>query len=51
MDNVTVGRYETPAAGYVGWIEPASRLWIMFVRESNVPEVYLDRDPVTGAVR
>jgi hypothetical protein len=50
MQNIKVGRYENPDAGYLGWIEPEDATWIAFVRDDHVPEVYLDRDPETGAV-
>ena len=52
MGNITVGRYDDPASvGYVGWLEPEDRTWIMFVKADGTPQVFLDRDPVTGAVR
>lgn len=62
MQNITVGRYTErtpepaderftgPDAGYAGWIEPEDRSWILFVRDDHGVEIYLDRDPVTGAV-
>lgn len=50
MGNVTVGRYADSSSGYKGWIEPDDRTWIMFIRENGVPEAYLDRDSVAGAV-
>jgi hypothetical protein len=50
MQNIKVGRYENTEAGYLGWIEPEDATWIAFVRDDHVPEVYLDRDPETGAV-
>ena len=55
MQNIIVGRYQTDREpkghNWAGWIEPDDRSWIMFVGEdpSNIL-VYLDRDPVTGAV-
>lgn len=36
--------------GYVGWIEPDDRSWVMFIRTDNVPEVFLFRNPHTGEV-
>lgn len=51
MQNIKVGRYEHPdSTGYLGWIEPEDATWIAFVRDDHTPEVYLDRDPETGAV-
>lgn len=51
MQNVKVGRYEHPeSTGYAGWIEPEDRSWILFVRTDHSVEMYLDRDPKTGAV-
>lgn len=52
MQNITVGRYSTtPEPGeYAGWIEPEDRSWLLFVRTDHSVEMYLDRDPETGAV-
>ncbi len=51
MGNVVVGRYtDSASVGYQGWIEPDDRSWIMFIREDGSPQVFLDRDPDTGAV-
>lgn len=60
MQNITVGRYESPVVidgkespkghDYAGWIEPDDKAWIAFVRDDHGVELYLDRDPVTGAV-
>lgn len=50
MQNIKVGRYESSDSGYLGWIEPEDATWIAFVRDDHVPEVYLDREPETGAV-
>ncbi len=33
-----------------GWIEPEDKSWIMFIDAVGSPTVYLNRDPVTGAV-
>lgn len=49
MQNITVGRYEH-AGDWQGWIEPDDLSWIMFVKANGSPVVYLNRDPVTGAV-
>jgi hypothetical protein len=52
MSNITVGRYDDPeSVGYQGWIEPEDRTWIAFVRNDGTPQVFLDRDPETGAVK
>jgi hypothetical protein len=53
MQNITVGRYshESVSRDWQGWIEPDDLSWIAFVRADGVPIVFLDRDPITGAVR
>jgi hypothetical protein len=63
MQNIIVGRYtdgyaegvepvavDNGVGEYAGWIEPEDRSWVLFVRADHSVEVYLDRDPVTGAV-
>jgi hypothetical protein len=50
MTNITIGRYADNSHGYDGWIEPADRSWIMFVRVDGHAEFYGDRDRETGAV-
>lgn len=62
MQNIIVGRYadtyvdpkpvsvDNGVGEYAGWIEPEDRSWIVFVRADHSVEVFLDRDPVTGAV-
>ena len=51
MGNITVGRYADPTStGYQGWVEPDDRTWIAFITAGGSPAVYLNRDPVTGAV-
>jgi len=61
MQNIIVGRYDategllrpdgTIERVWDGWIEPADRSWIAFVRAADrLPEFYLNRDPETGAV-
>jgi hypothetical protein len=47
--NISVGRYSTEV-GYQGWLEPEDRSWIMFVQGDGTPQVFLNRDPLTGAV-
>lgn len=49
MCNIKVGRYQ----GKIGWrgrIEPEDGSWVMFIRDDGIPVVFLNRDPVTGAV-
>lgn len=52
MSNIEVGRYDHPeSVGYQGWIQPSDRTWILFVKNDGSVQAFLDRDPVTGAVR
>ena len=53
MGNITVTRYPDPAevGGWQGYIEPDDKSWIAFVDNDGRPVFFLDRDPVTGAVR
>ncbi len=64
MGNIKVGRYSpgskaTDSEGnwvplsnfWQGWVEPEDKSWIMFIDAAGKPTVFLDRDPVTGAVR
>lgn len=53
MQNITVGRYdhESVTADWQGWIEPDDLSWIAFVKADGTPVVFLDRDPVSGAVK
>ena len=53
MDNITIGRYEHESVtrSYLGWIEPDDKSWIIFIRADGTPEMFADRDPVTGAVK
>jgi hypothetical protein len=52
VGNIAVGRYTDPdSTGYAGWIEPDDKTWIAYVGNGRVPVVFLDRDPVTGAVQ
>lgn len=51
LANVVVGRYADPqAVGYLGWMEPEDRSWVIFVGLDNKPVVFLDRDQTTGEV-
>ncbi len=52
MGNITVTRYQNPEeVGWQGYMEPDDRSWIAFVGNDGRPVFFLDRDPVTGAVR
>jgi hypothetical protein len=55
MPNITIGRYDSPAAGFGGWIEGAAAngaTWITFLDTAGRPVVHWpDRAPdgsVTG---
>lgn len=51
MGNITVGRYSDPeSVGYQGWLEPADRTWIAFIKNDGIPVFFLGRDLETGAV-
>lgn len=51
MNNITVGRYSNPKGiGWLGWMEPKDKSWIIFIDLNNNPKVYLNRDPKTGAI-
>ena len=60
MQNITVGRYESEPIvdgkaypkghDYAGWIEPNDLSWILFVKDDHSVQMYLNRDPETGAV-
>jgi hypothetical protein len=52
MCNIRVGRYDDPAIrkDYQGWVEPEDMSWIMYVRADGTPQVFLERDPDTGAI-
>lgn len=53
MQNITVGRYshESVTQHWQGWIEPDDKSWIAFIAADGSPTVFLDRDPVSGAVK
>lgn len=53
MGNIKVTRYPDPQAvgGWQGYLEPEDRSWIAFIDSEGAPKFFLDRDPVTGAVR
>jgi len=52
MVNIKVGRYSNSETRkfWQGWIEPEDLSWIVFIDADGSPTVFLDRDPVTGAV-
>ncbi len=52
MGNIRVGRYSNPETQkfWQGWIEPENLSWIMFIDAVGRPSVFLNRDPLTGAV-
>ncbi len=52
MSSIRVGRYQNPqSVGWAGWIEPEDLSWIAFIDLKGAPTFFLNRDPVTGAVR
>lgn len=51
MCNIIVGRYKKPEkVGWLGWMEPEDKSWIVFVDLKNNLKVYLNRDGRSGAV-
>jgi hypothetical protein len=51
VQNVVVGRYDHPeAVGFLGWVEPEDRSWVVFVALDGKPVLFAERDS-TGAVR
>jgi hypothetical protein len=51
MKNIAVHRYSDPAqVGWLGWIEPEDKSWIMFIPLEGEPVLFSSRDPETGAV-
>jgi len=51
MKNITIGRYSNPEnVGWLGWLEPDDRSWIVFVALDGTPTFYGKRDPDSGAV-
>jgi hypothetical protein len=52
MKNIIVTRYKNPdKVGWLGYMEPKDKSWIMFVDRDNNPKIYLERDKKTGAVK
>jgi hypothetical protein len=53
MTNIKVGRYSNPETKrfWQGWIEPEDLSWVIFVNAQGRPVIFMDRDPITGAVR
>jgi hypothetical protein len=50
MQNIEVHRYADPAAtGWLGWIQPEDRSWILYVDLEHRVHAYIERDPATGA--
>lgn len=47
--NITVGRYSDASTGYLGWVEPEDRSWILFVALDGSVQLFTERDPITGA--
>ncbi len=53
MSRIIVKRYNTvpgECKGWQGYIEPEDLSWIIFIKYDGTPVVYLNRDPITGAV-
>lgn len=51
MQNIEVHRYAPKATGWQGYVQPADRSWIMFVKDDGSVWVSMDRDPATGACK
>lgn len=41
MPNIEVGRYESPEAGYAGWVKPSDESWILFITEDGEPQLFI----------
>lgn len=51
MNNIIINEYKNPIrTGYLGWIEPKDKSWIIFIDLNNNPKVFLNRDKKTGAI-
>jgi hypothetical protein len=51
LEDIKVGRYRDPqAVGFMGWIEPDDRSWVVFIDLLGRPVLFADRDPATGRV-
>lgn len=52
MSRIKVKRYtnEETKKYWQGFIQPEDLSWIIFIKHDGTPVVYLNRDPVTGAV-
>lgn len=44
MQKIHVARYSHPGHGYVGWIEPEDRSWLLFVAADGPPVLMLPVD-------
>jgi hypothetical protein len=49
MSNISVHRYGEDV-GYIGWIEPNDRSWIVFVNDDGKPELFGRRDADGGVI-
>lgn len=50
MDGIRIEEYQNPdCVGFLGWIEPDDKSWILFVRNDGQPLFFGKRNP-TGAV-
>jgi len=50
MPKLKIGRYSGDP-NYDGYVEPADRQWILFIRRDGTPELHTNRDPKTGVLR
>lgn len=50
MDDIMISRYKSSNTGYLGWVEPADKSWILFIRDDGIPQFYGRRNQGTGAV-
>lgn len=49
MTEITVKRYDQPAAGYAGTIEPADRAWILWIDVDGAPSLWTRVESEDGA--
>lgn len=46
-----MGRYARPEeVGWQGWVEPADKAWVVFVRGDGAPVLYEERDAEGGVL-
>jgi hypothetical protein len=52
MQNITIGRYDNPEAvgGWVGWVEPADKSWILFIASDGSTKYYAAREENGGVL-